>query len=81
LKGPRQDASLFHQLSASGLAAFTYLTFAYPFDTIKTNIQFGKNTFKELIAQKYWNRQSFGLGFKIALMRGLLIEMTALTIY
>lgn len=46
LNGPRHNATIFQQLLASGLAASTYLTFAYPFDTIKTNIQFGKTSFK-----------------------------------
>jgi hypothetical protein len=63
------------------MAAVTYVTFAYPFDTIKTNIQFGKHTLKELLADKYWQKDSFKLGFKIALMRGLAIDMVLLTVY
>lgn len=79
--GNRHNASLSQQFLASSLAAVTYITFAYPFDTIKTNVQFGKSTFKELIRDKFWRKDSFKMGFKISLMRGLSIDMTLLTVY
>lgn len=80
-KGQRYEATLGQQLLASALAAVTYITFAYPFDTIKTNLQFGKYTLKQLIAEKYWKRDSFKLGFKISILRGLSIDMVLLTVY
>ena len=52
----RQNPNTLYQIGVGGLSGIIYQLYAYPLDTIKTNIQSGHKTFNELVKERFWVR-------------------------
>lgn len=80
-KQKRETAELWTQVVSGGIAGILYQLYSYPIDTIKTNIQSGKSSFKELINNKFWRTLNFRSGLKISLIRSFVVDATNFSIY
>lgn len=78
----RVNARLSSQVFSAFLAGLIYSIWAYPLDTMKTNVQSGKGvTVREMIANKFWRQKSYKQGMGIVLLRGLVVDSTNLIVY
>lgn len=78
---PRDEALLFFQILSGSVAGIIYQLYAYPFDTIKTNVQSGKKSFKEMINARFWKLRSFRMGFYLAVVRSIMVDAINFSVY
>lgn len=63
------------------MAGVLYQLYSYPFDTIKTNIQSGHKTLREMINNKFWKTANFRNGLKLSLFRSSMVDAINFTVY
>lgn len=66
---------------SGGIAGIIYQLYTYPFDTVKTNIQSGKKTFKMLMHEKIWRTPNYSSGLKVSLLRSFIVDSVNFAVY
>lgn len=58
-----------------------YQLYSYPIDTIKTNVQSGQKSYREMVQSRFWEGKPFRVGFKLSLLRSFMVDATNFTVY
>ncbi len=57
------------------------MIYSYPLDTIKTNVQSGSSTWREMIGNRFWGTRNYRNGMKLTLFGSFAAEATNFTVY